>query len=85
MARKEDIVRRAITLIVALCAALTVWGCQEASPEEKVAKARARYTVTLNGFFEKEKPMPELIPPMDEGEEAPAMDEGAEAERGRGA
>ena len=72
--------RRAITLIVALCAALTVWGCQEASPEEKVAKARARYTVTLNGFFEKEAPTPEPTPPMEEGEETPAMDEGVEPE-----
>ncbi len=55
-----------------LCAALTAWGCQPASPEEKVERARARYSVTLNGFFVKEEPMEEPAPAADE-EEAAAM------------
>lgn len=73
--------RRATTFFALLCAALTVWACEEATPEEKVAKARARYSVTLNGFFAKERPMaePEVAT---EGEEMP--EEAAEADGGEG-
>lgn len=64
--------RRAIICFAVLCAALVTWACKESTPEEKVAKARARYSVTLNGFFAKEPPPPEPEP-------EPAADEAGEA------
>lgn len=80
--------RRATTFFAVLCAAVVMWGCPPQTPEEKVAAARARYTVTLNGFFAKE-PAPE--PAMEEAAAEAAVAavaaeaavaEGGEAEEG---
>lgn len=64
--------RRVHTLFLLICAALTVWGCPKATPEERVAQARARYSVTLNGFFAKEEPMPEVAAATEAAGEAAA-------------
>ena len=71
--------RRVHTLLLLIFAALTVWGCPKATPEERVAQARSRYSVTLNGFFAKEEPVPEVAPETDAIGEAAAAAVAAEA------
>ena len=79
--------RRSIISLAVLCAALFTWACTEATPEEKVAKARARYNVTLNGYFPKEQPAPAIEVPAvaEEGEavaDAEAVADEAAGEEG---
>ena len=49
--------RRAFVLVLMFLAVVSVWGCKQATPEEKVAKTRARYEARLNSFFVRDVPV----------------------------
>jgi len=75
-------VRRVSSMVVALALCLTLMtlvGCSDLPPEERVSRARARYEASVNGFVVLQQPIvsAELPPsePAEEGVEG-ASDEG---------
>lgn len=80
-------IRKSILSFALVLVALTLFACEQKSPEEKVAELRSRYTVEVNqsGFVATPRyPEPELTDEEMVGEEGEAGDESATGEAAGG-
>jgi hypothetical protein len=85
--KKEVVVSRigSFTVFLAFLSVPLVWssGCAKASPQDRVAKLRARYKAELNGFIVRAQPQEEPLGGEMAGEEI-AEEEGVGLEPGSG-
>ncbi len=68
MSRSKALVLAPVLMIVTALAALLSVGCEQLTPEQKVAQMRSRYEATVNtGGFVVQPHAPEGVEPYDEG------------------